>query len=216
MAGSTLVILGKQGSGKGTQAARLAEGLGLVRISTGDMFREAVRAGSSYGDRASSFLGSGDLVPDEVVIELVKERMGEPDAGAGVILDGFPRTLAQARALDEYLEPGHVDLVIELEVPTEVVLERLAGRRVCMDCGRTFGPGVGERCPSCSGRLATRQDDTAAAIRRRLDLYAEQTEPLIEYYMAQDRLASVDGSGDPDAVTSRVLRSIEARFSHRA
>lgn len=216
MAVSTLVILGKQGSGKGTQAGRLAERLGLLRVSTGDMFREAVRQGTPRGQDASAFLGSGDLVPDEVVIGLVEERMSEPDAVNGVILDGYPRTLVQARALDAYLEPNPVDLVIELEVPTDVVLDRLAGRRVCMDCGRTFGPESTEQCRSCGGRLATRTDDTAGAIRRRLDLYAEQTEPLIEYYMAQDRLASIDGTGEADAVTSRVLRSIEARFSRRS
>jgi len=216
VSGSKLVILGRQGSGKGTQAERVAGRLGLARIATGDIFREAARTGSPYGEQVQAYMREGDLVPDDVVVDVVRQRLAEPDAGEGFILDGFPRTVGQARALDELLDPEHLDLVIELEVPTEVALERLAGRRVCLDCGRTYGPESGPRCARCGGPLATRQDDTEAAIRRRLDLYATQTEPLVEYYLAQDRLASIDGTGDPDAVTSRVLRSIEGRFSRRS
>ena len=216
MGGPRLVILGKQGAGKGTQAERLARHFDVPRISTGDMFRAAVEAGTESGLEARKYMEHGELVPDDIVIEIVQERLAEPDAEKGFVLDGFPRTVEQAKALDSVLGERGVDLVVELQVPTEVVLRRLAARRVCVSCGAPYSPQhlpkKEDVCDNCGGKVVQREDDTEAAIKRRLDLYAERTEPLVAYYMAQDRLAPVDGTGDPDTVTSRLLQGIESRL----
>lgn len=215
-----LVILGKQGAGKGTQAERLADEFGILRISTGDMFRIAARSGSAWGQRARQYMDSGNLVPDSVVIGLVEERLSQDDAREGFILDGFPRTAPQAEALDSILGSRPLDLVIELSVPTEVVLERLASRRVCQDCGANYNndhpPGQDGECDLCGGKLLQRDDDTKAAIQRRLDLYTRETEPLVAYYMAQDKLAPIDGVGPPDTVTARLKRGVAGRVNNRA
>jgi adenylate kinase len=215
VSGPRLVLLGKQGAGKGTQAERLARHFGVPRISTGDMFRVAVEEGTESGREAKKYMDAGELVPDDIVIEIVHERLAQPDAEDGFVLDGFPRTAEQARALDSVLGKRGVDLVIELQVPTEVVLRRLEARRVCVNCGAPYSPEHPPKeddiCNVCGGRVVQREDDTATAIKRRLDLYAERTEPLVAYYMAQDRLAPVDGTGDLDTVTSRLLRGIESR-----
>ncbi len=223
-----LVILGKQGAGKGTQAERLAHHYHVPRVSTGDIFRAAVKENTEAGQRAKVFMDAGDLVPDKVVVEVVAERLGEPDAD-GFVLDGFPRNLAQAEALDRMLLPGAVDLVVELQVPTVMVLQRLAGRRVCVDCGTNYsterpdeaGEAAGNEagdwiCERCGGKVILREDDTATAISRRLALYEKETEPLLGWYMAQDKLAPVDGVGSPDTVTARVLRAIDGRLAHTA
>jgi adenylate kinase len=211
--------LGKQGAGKGTQAERLARHYRVPKIATGDMFRAAVKAGTEYGRKARSYMDEGELVPDDVVIGLVKERLAEPDARIGFVLDGFPRNVEQAKALDEILAPRGVDLVVELSVPTEVVLERLATRRVCSECGTNYSPARPPAddwvCDVCGGKVVVRDDDNAAAIKRRLDLYAEQTEPLVAYYMGQDKLAAVDGLGTVDTVSQRLLRGIEGRLARR-
>lgn len=212
--GRRLVILGKQGAGKGTQAERLAGVLDVPRISTGDMFRIAVRSGSPWGKEAASYMESGELVPDDVVVGMVTERLAEDDVQQrGFILDGFPRSVAQAEALDEIADP---QLVISLEVPTEQVLRRLAGRRTCQSCGANYGPDslpkVEDVCDVCGGPVVQRDDDTEAAISRRLAVYEERTAPLVAWYLATDRLATVDGAGSPDLVTARVLRAIEGRL----
>lgn len=213
-----LVVLGKQGAGKGTQAERLARHLGVPRISTGDMFRAAVRSGSHWGEMAREYnMEGGELVPDSVVVGMVEERLAEPDvADRGYILDGFPRSVAQAEALDRIASP---QLVISLDVPTATVLRRLAGRRTCESCGTNYGPdhapAVEGVCDVCGGRVVQREDDTEAAIARRLAVYEEQTAPLVAWYLGTDRLAAVDGSGPPDAVTKRVLRAIENRLARR-
>jgi adenylate kinase len=159
----------------------------------------------------------GELVPDDVVIAVVEDRLSQPDAQHGFVLDGFPRTKEQATALDRVLNSQGVDLAVSLEVPTEVVLRRLASRRVCMNCGAPYSvdkpPKVNWTCDVCGGPVVQRPDDTEAAIQRRLDLYAEQTEPLISYYMKQDKLATIDGTGDPNLVTARLVRGIEGRRS---
>ncbi|MEN3313871.1 MAG: adenylate kinase [Acidimicrobiaceae bacterium] len=211
-----LVILGKQGAGKGTQAERLAHHYHVPRISTGDIFRAAVKEGTEAGQRAKVFMDAGDLVPDKVVVAVVAERLDEPDAD-GFVLDGFPRNLAQAEALDSMLVPDGVDLVIELQVPTVMVLQRLAGRRVCVDCGTNYSTPNPEEtgdwiCERCGGKVILREDDTTTAISRRLDLYEKETEPLLGWYMAKDKLAPVDGVGPPDTVTARVLRAIDGRL----
>jgi adenylate kinase len=215
-----LVILGKQGAGKGTQAVRLADHFGVPRISTGDMFRVVAKGDSDVGRRAKKFMDAGDLVPDEVVNEMVRERVAELDAAdRGFIMEGFPRNVAQAEALDEMLSPHHVDLVIELDVPTGVVLKRLASRRVCTLCGTNYSvdapPKVNWTCDQCGGDVVQRDDDTETAISRRLDTYDKQTAPLVAWYLATDRLAAVDGEGDPDIVTRRLLRAVESRLARR-
>jgi adenylate kinase len=211
------VVLGKQGAGKGTQCVRLARHYALPHISTGDMFRAAVRSGSEFGARARKFMDAGDLVPDDVVIGLVRERLTKDDARLrGFVLDGFPRTVQQAEALDEMLKPTGVELVIDLEVPTDVVLKRLASRRVCVECGTNYSverpPEDPETCDICGGRVVQREDDTETAIRRRLELYEEQTAPLIAWYLAKDKLVTVDGVGEPDKVTTRLIRAIDRRL----
>ena len=212
-----LVILGKQGAGKGTQAERLANHHGVPRISTGDMFRAAVKADTEAGRRARSFMDEGELVPDEAVIDLVGERLGQDDAQEGFVLDGFPRNVRQAEALEDLLaDQGGVDLVLELVVPTDVVLRRLAGRRVCTECGANYSvehpPKNDWKCDRCGGKVVERDDDTENAITRRLALYEQETEPLVAWYLGKDKLAAVDGTGHPDSVTSRLLRAVEGRI----
>jgi adenylate kinase len=215
-----LVILGKQGAGKGTQAVRLSEHFGVPRISTGDMFRVVAKGDSDAARRAKKFMDAGDLVPDEVVNEMVRERLTELDAAErGFVMEGFPRNVAQAEALDQMLSPHHVDLVIELDVPTGVVLKRLASRRVCTLCGTNYSvdapPAANWTCDRCGGDVVQRDDDTEAAIKRRLDHYDKQTAPLVAWYLATDRLAAVDGEGEPDTVTGRLQRAIENRLARR-
>ncbi len=213
------MLLGKQGAGKGTQAERLARHFGIPRISTGDMFREAVEQGTEAGMKAKEFMDAGELVPDDVVIGIVEERLSADDASEGFVLDGFPRNAEQARALDKVLAQRGVDVAIELAVPTDIVLRRLASRRCCVRCGAIYSiekpPKDDWTCDVCGGNVVQRQDDTEAAIKRRLAVYAEQTEPLVAYYMAQDKLAPVDGTGEPDAVTARLLQGIESRLAGR-
>jgi adenylate kinase len=210
-----LAILGKQGAGKGTQGERLAAHLGVPRISTGDIFRAAVKAGTDAGQKAKSFMDAGELVPDDVVVDVVRERLEHDDVRAGgFVLDGFPRNVAQAEALEREL--GGIDLVVELDVPTEVVLQRLAGRRVCSECGTDYSAGHAPTddpvCDRCGGKVVLREDDTERAIKRRLDLYEERTAPLESWYMNKDKLAAIDGTGDPDVVTARLLRAVERRL----
>jgi len=192
----------------------------VPRISTGDIFRAAVKEGSEAGQKAKVFMEAGDLVPDKVVVDVVAERLKEPDAG-GFVLDGFPRNVVQAEALDSMLLPNGVDLVVELQVPIAMVLQRLAGRRVCVDCGANYSTERPEEsgdwtCERCGGKVILREDDTAAAISRRLALYEKETEPLVAWYMAKDTLAPVDGVGSPDTVTARVLRAIDGRLANTA
>ncbi|MGH9224612.1 MAG: adenylate kinase [Acidimicrobiales bacterium] len=216
MSGPRLVILGKQGAGKGTQAERLARIYGIPRISTGDMFRVAVEQGTDAGLTAKKYMDAGELVPDDVVIGIIEERLGDDDVKVGFILDGFPRNAEQARALDRELGTDVVDLVVELDVPTKTVLKRLGSRRVCLNCGAPYStekpPANDWTCDICGGRVVQREDDTEAAISRRLDLYNQQTEPLVAYYLAQDKLVPVDGTGDPDTVTARLRRGIDKRL----
>ena len=211
------MVLGKQGAGKGTQCVRLARHYAVPHISTGDMFRAAVRSGSEFGRKALKFMNEGDLVPDDVVIGVVKERLSQDDARLrGFVLDGFPRTVNQAEALDKILAPEGVELVVDLEVATEVVLKRLASRRVCIECGTNYSvekpPTNDSICDVCGGQVVQREDDTEGAIRRRLELYEEQTAPLIAWYLTKDKLVTVDGVGEPDRVTSRLIGAIDRRL----
>jgi adenylate kinase len=218
--GARLVILGKQGAGKGTQCVRLARHYVVPHISTGDMFRAAVRVGTEFGRRAEEYMNAGELIPDEVVIGVVRERLQQDDTvRRGFILDGFPRTVQQAEALQDMLMPRAVDLVIDLEVDTELVLRRLADRRVCETCGANYSVATPPKhhwtCDHCGGEVVQRDDDTEAAIRRRLKLYEEQTAPLIVWYEQAGRMIKVHGMGTPDDVTSRLVRTIDRQRDER-
>lgn len=211
-----MVLLGKQGAGKGTQCVRLSRHYVVPHIATGDIFRAAVKAGTPAGRRVKHYLDAGDLVPDELVIEVVADRLGQQDSLArGFVLDGFPRTVAQARALEELLAPRVLDVVIDLEVPKEVVLARLAARRVCSACGANYSvdrpPKMDWSCDVCGGEVVQRADDTEAAIRRRLDLYESETAPLIEWYRRAGLLEAVDGQGDAEDVMRRIVEIVERR-----
>jgi adenylate kinase len=211
-----LVILGKQGAGKGTQCSRMARHYVVPHISTGDMFRAAVRQGTEFGRKAKEYMDAGELVPDEVVIGVVGERLEQDDtANRGFILDGFPRNVKQAEALDTLLAPIGLDLAIDLEVPTSIVLKRLASRRVCTTCGTNYStdspPTVDWSCDVCGGEVIQREDDTETAIARRLRIYEDETEPVLSWYLERDKLTTVDGTGTPDQLTARMVRAIDRR-----
>jgi adenylate kinase len=217
--GARLIILGKQGAGKGTQCVRLSRHYVVPHISTGDMFRAAVKSRSDLGEKAKEYMDTGELVPDEVVMGLVAERLGLDDTKArGFVLDGFPRTVHQAKGLAELLAPDEIDLVVNLEVRTEVVLRRLAGRRVCVDCGANYSvdspPRLNWTCDICGGEVVQREDDTEAAIRRRLDLYERETRPLVDWYSERDLLAEVSGEGDADEISGMLVRVVDQRREH--
>lgn len=205
-----IVLLGAPGAGKGTQAQRLVDEFGVVHISTGDLLRAAVKAQSPLGIQAQSFMKTGALVPDELVIGLVKERLSAPDAAAGFILDGFPRNVAQAQALDAELETlgKSITDALLVDVKNDVIIERLSSRRTCRDCGyMTNVQAASERnnvCPKCSGELYQREDDKPQTIAHRLDVYQQQTFPLISYYEKRGLLVKVDGDRPVDEVYTTV------------
>src|ERR1700730_3201259 len=185
-------------------------------MSTGDMFRQAVRSGSEAGIQAKAYMEAGELIPDEVVVGVVTERLAQDDtANRGFILDGFPRTVFQAESLTFILAPHGIDMVIDLESDPEHVLQRLASRRVCSDCGANYSvdspPKVNWTCDICGGEVVQREDDTEAAIRRRLELYERETAPLIAWYNERDLLVRVHGLGTADEVSARLIRVIDAR-----
>lgn len=193
-----LIFLGPPGVGKGTHAVRLAEELGIPQISTGDMLRAAMKAGTPLGVEARGYVDNGELVPDDIIIRMVKERLEQPDSQKGFIFDGFPRTVAQAEALEAFTR---IDKVLDLEAADEVILRRLTGRRVCADCGSTFHTSViGDLtvCPKCGGTLIQRKDDQPETIQHRLDVYHQQTEPLIAHYLKRGVLVKTDGGGGVD------------------
>ena len=210
------MLLGKQGAGKGTQCVSLSRHYVIAHISTGEIFRAAAKSGTEFGRKAKEFMDAGELVPDEVVNGLVRERLTKEDTKRGFLLDGYPRNVQQAETLDAMLLPRGIDLVIDIEVATEVVLKRLAGRRVCVDCGTNYSVGTPHEddwsCDRCGGKVVEREDDTEFAIKRRLRLYEEQTEPLIAWYMGRDKLVSIDGIGTAEKVTARIVQAIDARM----
>lgn len=214
--GARIVVLGKQGAGKGTQAVRLSRHYVVPHVATGDTFRAAVRSGSEFGEKARKFLDAGELVPDEVVIGMVKERLTRDDTThRGFILDGFPRTVGQAGALMGFLPKG-LDIVIDLKIETTEVLQRLASRRVCSDCGANYSnvdnpPRVNGFCDVCGGEVVQRDDDTESAIRRRLELYERETSPLISWFDQRGLLVSLDATGTPDSVTERLINEVDRR-----
>jgi len=212
--GIRLVLLGKQGAGKGTQCVRLARHYVVSHVSTGDMFRAAVRSESELGRKVKGYLDAGDLVPDEVTLAIVGERLNHPDTRSrGFILDGFPRSVNQAKLLDELLDPIQLDMVIDLHIPTEEALQRLNGRRVCSTCAAIYHvskpPKYDWTCDNCGGEVVQRDDDTDDAIRRRLQLYEDETAPLIDYYFEKGMLVTVDGLGTTDEVANRLTEAID-------
>jgi adenylate kinase len=211
-----LALIGKQGAGKGTQASRIAEHYGVSHLATGDIFRAAAREGTELGNRASQYIDLGELVPDELVIDVVREQLerdGRVLIESGFVLDGFPRTRVQAEELDRALGFDPLDVVVNIDVPTEVVLQRIAGRRVCVDCGTTYHvdspPNDGWQCDNCGGKVVQREDDTEDAVMRRLELYELQTLPVIQYYRRSGRLENLQGDGDSDAVFEHLVEAID-------
>lgn len=200
-----IVLLGAPGAGKGTQAQKLVEEFGVAHISTGDLLRAAVKAGTKLGVKAKSYMDNGQLVPDKLVVDLVTERLDADDAQKGFILDGFPRNTAQAVTLDSALaEMGrNLDAALLVDVKPDVIVKRLSSRRTCKECGYTAPAGV-DTCPSCGGEMYQRDDDKPETIQRRLDTYHTQTAPLIEYYRGHSILKEVDGDRPVDEVYADV------------
>ena len=205
-----LVMLGPPGAGKGTQAKRLAERLGVPHISTGEILRGAAAAGTRLGKEARRYMDDGGLVPDPVMVGLVEERLAQPDAGRGFILDGFPRTVGQAEALDGILAKGGkpLEAVLQIAVPRDELVRRLAGRRLCGDCGTMFqvalDQGPDGRCDSCGGPLLQRDDDRVETVGRRMEVYERETAPLVGHYQGKGLLRQVVGTGSRDEVFQRI------------
>jgi adenylate kinase len=214
-----LIILGPPGAGKGTQAERLARQKGIPRISTGDILREAVQAGSEIGRRAKAIMDRGELVGDDVMIGIVQERLNRPDTAAGFVLDGFPRTVAQASALDGIMKGRPALVVIDIDVKEAELVRRLASRMVCEACGTnadisgggtTPAGGEAPRCGRCGGRLTQRSDDGEAVVLERLRVYRRDTQPLVDYYRARPTFRTVDGAQAPDRVAAVLVDAVNA------
>lgn len=208
-----LILLGAPGAGKGTQAEVICQALGIPTISTGNMIREALKNGTELGQKAKSYMDAGALVPDEVVIGIIKERLAQADCQNGFILDGFPRTVPQAQALDAMGVEIHK--VLEIAVPDETIQNRLSGRRVCESCGASyhveFNPSAkGEFCEKCGGKLVVRKDDQPQTVKERLRVYHESTEPLCAYYRDAGKLTVVEGQEEVADTSALVLKALEA------
>ncbi|MDT9688631.1 adenylate kinase [Streptomyces sp. P9(2023)] len=212
-----IVLVGPPGAGKGTQAAFLAKNLDIPHISTGDLFRANISKGTELGMKAKAFMDAGDLVPDEVTIGMAKDRMEQADAANGFLLDGFPRNVAQAEALDVVLkaEDMQLDAVLDLEVPEDEVVKRIAGRRICRnDSAHVFhvtynAPKTEGVCDVCGGELFQRDDDSEETVRRRLEVYHTQTEPIIDYYRAQNLVVTISALGKVDEVTAKAMAALK-------
>lgn len=212
-----VVLLGLPGAGKGTQAARLKDETGLAHITTGELFRENIRLGTELGKKAQEFVDSGTLVPDEITIGMLLERMTAADCRGGVMFDGFPRNTVQAKALDDALEAQekHIDKAIYIRVGQEELVSRLAGRWSCPNCGavyheKTQPPKAAGACDNCGSQLAQRSDDKPDVVRTRLEVNAKNLQPLLDYYGAQGKLSEVDGERETDAITTDLKRLIAA------
>jgi adenylate kinase len=213
-----ILLMGPPGAGKGTQAAKLVDSFHIPHISTGDMFRAAVKEGTELGKKAKEYMDAGQLVPDEVTIGIVKERLMKPDCQKGFILDGFPRTVAQAEALDRSLADMDIklDRVINISVSNESLIERATGRRVCKVCGHTyhakFNPPTCEHiCDKCQGEVWQRDDDREETVKKRLDVYQSQTKPLIEYYAERGLYTEINGEQHIDKVFQDIVQSLGRR-----
>jgi adenylate kinase len=205
-----LIVLGPPGAGKGTQAERFARCRGIPRISTGDILREAVAAGTELGRRAKAIMDRGDLVSDDVMVDIVRDRLDRNDARSGFVLDGFPRTVAQAEALDRIVAGRDPLIVVDIEVPEEELVRRLASRLVCEDCGATAASVDAATCAKCGGRLVQRADDDQAIVRERLNVYRRQSWPLVAFYRSRPTFRSIDGAQTPDRVARDLVAAIDA------
>ncbi|MEX2985383.1 adenylate kinase [Streptomyces sp. C36] len=216
-----IVLVGPPGAGKGTQAAYLAKNLAIPHISTGDLFRANISQGTPLGQKAQEYMRAGQLVPDEVTIGMAKDRMHQPDAANGFLLDGFPRNLAQAEALDGILKADDLklDAVLDLEVPEDEVVKRIAGRRICRkDSSHVFHaiynpPAAEGVCDTCGGELYQREDDSEDTVRKRLEVYHSETEPIIDYYKAQGLVVTISALGKVAEVTQRAMAALEREGS---
>ncbi len=210
-----VVFLGAPGAGKGTQAMKVAKKLGLAHIATGDLFRQSMEKGTEQGRKAKAYIESGKLVPDEVTIQMVLDRIAAPDCRDGVIFDGFPRNLNQARELDKALglQGKGIDTVVYIKVSERELLQRLGGRWICRKCQTPYHavyspPKVSGRCDKCGGELYQRPDDTAETVKKRLVVFEAETSPLIEYYSKARKLVEVDGEGTEDSVEARIVETL--------
>jgi len=217
-----VIVLGAPGAGKGTQAVEIARELNLVHIASGDLFRQAIERGDHLGTRVRDYMARGALVPDEITIKMIVQRVSEAGCKKGIILDGFPRNLQQAQVLDLDLEKKNriIDRVIYIAVPEEELVKRLSGRRVCRNCQKPYWnsePRLKEEdnCRYCGGELYQRPDDNAGTVKKRLEVYFAETMPLIEYYRRQDKLLEVEGWGSVEDVTARVLSAINGEFKKK-
>lgn len=209
------VLLGPPGAGKGTQAVRLVEKYEIPHISTGDIFRKNIKEGTELGKKAQEYMNAGALVPDELVVDLVKDRLQQDDCKNGFLLDGFPRTIFQAEKLDEFLSESNLkmDIVINLKVEKEALIKRLTGRRVCKDCGASYHivnipPKKEGVCDICGGELIQRKDDNIETVENRINVYEEQTAPLIGYYKEAGSLVDFDGEASLDEVFDAIVQAI--------
>jgi adenylate kinase len=217
-----LIMLGPPGAGKGTQADRFARARGIPKISTGDMLREAVKAGTEVGLRAKAIMDRGELVSDEVIIDIVRERLARDDARPGFVLDGFPRTVAQAQALDRLMDGRDPLIVVDITVEDGELVRRLGARRICEQCGANAEgtPGVPgsdvDRCGRCGGRLKQRGDDSEAVVRERLRVYHRDTEPVVDYYRPRPSFRSINGAQAADGVMADLVSAVEAAVASLA
>ncbi len=209
------VLLGPPGAGKGTQAVKMVDKYGVPHISTGDIFRENIKNGTELGKKAQEYMNKGELVPDDLVIDLATSRLLEDDCKNGFLLDGFPRTVYQAEKLDEFLRAHgqKLDVVIDIEVDKEELITRLTGRRVCKQCGASFHvvnipPKKEGICDFCGGELMQRADDTAETVNNRIEVYNQQTMPLVEYYKKADNIVTIDGALPLDTVFAEIVKAI--------
>lgn len=212
-----LIMLGAPGAGKGTQAKKIAEKYNIPHISTGDIFRANIKNGTELGQKAKTYMDQGLLVPDELVVDLVMDRFAQPDCENGYVLDGFPRTIPQAEALDAALEKAgaKIDYAINVEVPDENIIRRMSGRRACVACGATYHlvhipPKKEGVCDTCGKELILRDDDKPETVKKRLDVYHEQTQPLIDYYTEKGALVEVDGTVDMEDVFDAIVKILGA------
>lgn len=210
-----IIMLGAPGAGKGTQAKRIADKYKVPHISTGDIFRGNIKEGTDLGKKAKTYMDQGLLVPDELVVELVADRIQKDDCENGFVLDGFPRTIPQAEALDEALKAiqQKMDYAVDVDVPDENIISRMAGRRACLDCGATYHlvtipTKVEGICDKCGSKTVLREDDKPETVQKRLEVYHEQTQPLIEYYKKQNILKTVDGTQHMDTVFEDIVKVI--------
>ncbi|EFL24051.1 MULTISPECIES: adenylate kinase [Streptomyces] len=214
-----IVLVGPPGAGKGTQATYLAKNLSIPHISTGDLFRANISQGTPLGKQAQEYMRAGQLVPDEVTVGMAEDRMSQPDAANGFLLDGFPRNVAQAQALDAYLRENELtlDAVLDLEVPEDEVVKRIAGRRTCRnDSAHTFHveykkPETEGVCDVCGGELYQREDDSEETVRKRLEVYHRETEPIIDYYKAKGQVVTIPALGKVSEVTQRAMGALAAK-----